>query len=95
MPTSGMRARLHFAIATAVQPRILLIDEALAVGDKDFREKSAKRINELLANAGTLMLVSHSQPEIRNLCNRALWIEQGQLRADGSVDEVLDAYNAT
>lgn len=93
--SSGMRARLHFAIATAVQPRILLIDEALAVGDKDFREKSAKRINELLANAGTLMLVSHSQPEIRNLCNRALWIEQGQLRADGSVDEVLDAYNAT
>ncbi len=93
--SSGMRARLHFAIATAVQPRILLIDEALAVGDKDFREKSNKRINELLANAGTLMLVSHSQGEIRNLCERALWIEQGQLRADGSVDEVLEAYNAT
>ncbi len=93
--SSGMRARLHFAIATAVQPRILLIDEALAVGDKDVREKSNKRINELLANAGTLMLVSHSQGEIRNLCERALWIEQGQLRADGSVDEVLEAYNAT
>lgn len=93
--SSGMKARLHFAIATSVQPRILLIDEALAVGDKSFREKSSKRIHELLANAGTLMLVSHSQEEVRNLCQRALWIEQGELRADGSVEDVLAAYNAT
>ena len=92
--SSGMRARLHFAIATSVRPRILLIDEALSVGDRMFRKKSTERIEELLENAGTLMFVSHSTAEITRQCNRALWIEKGVLRADGAVDEVIDAYNA-
>ena len=92
--SSGMRARLHFAIATSVHPRILLIDEALAVGDKRFRAKSTQRINDMLANAGTLLLVSHSLNQIRRQCTRALWIEEGLLRADGPVDEVVDAYSA-
>lgn len=92
--SSGMRARLHFAIATSVRPRILLIDEALAVGDRSFREKSAQRIDELLRDAGALMLVSHSLEEIRKQCTSALWIEQGVLRMQGGVDEVLAAYNA-
>jgi teichoic acid transport system ATP-binding protein len=90
--SSGMRARLHFAIATSVKPRILLIDEALSVGDKSFRAKSAARIEEIVAHAGTLMLVSHSMDEVARLCSRALWIENGELVADGPVDEVLDAY---
>jgi teichoic acid transport system ATP-binding protein len=91
--SSGMRARLHFAIATSVKPRILLIDEALSVGDKAFRAKSSARIQEIVAQAGTLMLVSHSMEEIARMCSRALWIENGQLVADGPVDEVLDAYS--
>jgi teichoic acid transport system ATP-binding protein len=90
--SSGMRARLHFAIATAVTPRILLIDEALAVGDKRFREKSGRRIDEMLASAGTLMLVSHSVPELRARCTRGIWLEQGLIRADGPIDEVLEQY---
>ena len=90
--SSGMRARLHFAIATSVQPRILLIDEALSVGDKEFRAKSAARIEEIVAGAGTLMLVSHSMDEIKRLCQRVLWVEKGELRADGPTDDVLAEY---
>jgi teichoic acid transport system ATP-binding protein len=92
--SSGMRARLHFAIATSVSPRILLIDEALAVGDRMFRKKSTERIEELLENAGTLMLVSHALSEVSRQCNRALWIEKGVLRADGVVEDVVGQYNA-
>jgi teichoic acid transport system ATP-binding protein len=92
--SSGMRARLHFAIATSVRPRILLIDEALGVGDRRFRKKSAERIGELLDGAGTLMFVSHGLGEIRRQCNRAIWIEQGVLRADGPVGAVIDKYVA-
>jgi teichoic acid transport system ATP-binding protein len=90
--SSGMRARLHFAIATSVRPRILLIDEALAVGDKRFRRKSSARIAELLAGAGTLILVSHGLPEIRKHCSRVIWLEQGVIQMDGPVDEVFEAY---
>jgi teichoic acid transport system ATP-binding protein len=92
--SSGMRARLHFAIATSVSPRILLIDEALAVGDRMFRKKSTERIEELLENAGTLMLVSHALSEVTRQCNRALWIEKGVLRADGDVADIVGQYNA-
>jgi len=93
--SSGMRARLHFAIATSVQPRILLIDEALSVGDKAFRAKSAARIEEIVSKAGTLMLVSHSMDEIERMCDRVLWIEQGELVADGPTDDVLAEYAKT
>jgi teichoic acid transport system ATP-binding protein len=92
--SSGMRARLHFAISTAVQPDVLLIDEALAVGDRAFRAKSGERIDELLGNAGTLLLVSHSMEEITRVCTRGLWIEQGELRADGPIDEVIADYTS-
>jgi len=92
--SSGMRARLHFAIATSVRPRILLIDEALAVGDKAFRAKSGTRIAEIVSGTGTLMLVSHSMDEVRRLCNRVLWVEKGVLVHDGPVDDVLAAYHA-
>jgi teichoic acid transport system ATP-binding protein len=92
--SSGMRARLHFAVATAVEPRILLIDEALAVGDEAFRNKSAARIDDLLERAGTLLLVSHSLPDIEKKCERAIWIEQGRLRADGEAPRVIEKYLA-
>jgi teichoic acid transport system ATP-binding protein len=90
--SSGMRARLLFGIATSVAPKILLIDEALSVGDKGFRAKAQARIEEIVAKAGTLMLVSHSLAEVQRLCTRALWIEKGVLRADGPVDDVLALY---
>jgi teichoic acid transport system ATP-binding protein len=92
--SSGMRARLHFAIATSVRPRILLIDEALGVGDRRFRKKAAERIREVLDRAGTLMFVSHGLGEIRRHCTRGLWIEQGVLRADGEIGDVVDQYVA-
>ncbi len=90
--SSGMRARLHFAIATSVLPRILLIDEALAVGDQAFRRKATARIENLLAGAGTLLLVSHSMREIRRKCDRVLWIEKGRLRADDEPKVVIRKY---
>jgi teichoic acid transport system ATP-binding protein len=92
--SSGMRARLHFAIATSMRPRILLIDEALGVGDRRFRKKAAERISEVIDRAGTLMFVSHGLGEIRRLCTRGLWIEQGVLRADGEIGDVVDQYVA-
>jgi len=90
--SSGMRARLHFAIATAVKPRILIIDEALTVGDAGFKAKSAARIEGLVADAGTLILVSHSPGEIRRQCSRALWLDKGMLRDDGPPNKVLSRY---
>jgi teichoic acid transport system ATP-binding protein len=90
--SSGMRGRLHFAIATSVEPKILLIDEALAVGDFRFRKKSRNRIETIVGNAGTFLLVSHSLEEIADQCPRAIWIEQGRLRRDGPSDEVIARY---
>lgn len=90
--SSGMRARLLFGISTAVQPRILLIDEALAVGDKGFKAKSRQRIENLLAQSGTLVLVSHNMREIRSVCRRGIWLEKGRIIADGPIDDVLAIY---
>lgn len=92
--SSGMRARLAFSIATLRTPEILLIDEALAVGDKGFREKSLARVREMQAEAGTILMVTHNLGEIRATCNRAIWLENGGLMLDGDVDEVLAAYEA-
>jgi teichoic acid transport system ATP-binding protein len=92
--SSGMRGRLHFAIATSVRPKILLIDEALGVGDFKFRKKARRRIEEIVGDAGTFLLVSHSLDEVAEQCPRALWIEQGHLRADGAAREVIHEYKA-
>jgi teichoic acid transport system ATP-binding protein len=92
--SSGMRARLHFAIATSISPKILLIDEALSTGDRRFREKAAERLDGLLGSAGTLLLVSHSLAELQARCERSIWLEQGVLRADGPIDEVIAQYSA-
>ena len=93
--SSGMRARLHFAIATALTPEILLVDEALAVGDRAFREKSARRLEQHRSAAGTVLLVSHNLSEIRRSCDRVVWLEQGRIVLDGPTDEVLGAYEAS
>lgn len=90
--SSGMRARLAFSIATIRVPDVLLIDEALAVGDKAFRARSLERINEIREQAGTVILVSHSLGEITASCSRAIWLEQGELRAEGTPQEVVAAY---
>jgi len=90
--SSGMGARLRFAIAAAKTHEVLLIDEALATGDAQFRRKSEQRIHELRGEAGTVFLVSHSLGVIRETCNRAIWLEKGLIVKDGGVDEVVDAY---
>ncbi len=93
--SSGMRARVHFAIATTVRPRILMIDEALGVGDKHFKSKSYARIDELREHAGTIVFVSHSNAEIERVCNRVIWLNEGVILADGPTKEVLDEYAAS
>lgn len=90
--SSGMQARLKFAIAASRSHDILIIDEALAVGDKRFRKKSEARIREIAQEAGTIFLVSHSMQSIRDTCQRTLWINQGVLEMDGPTDEVVKAY---
>lgn len=90
--SSGMKARLNFAIATAATPEILLIDEALAVGDEDFRRRSQHRIEEIRENAGSVVLVSHNLNEIASGCDRAVWLEQGELQMIGESAEVVAAY---
>jgi teichoic acid transport system ATP-binding protein len=91
--SSGMSARLRFAIATTKTPPVLLIDEALAVGDAEFRRKSERRIAKLREEAGTVVLVSHSLGAILDSCNRCIWLDKGQIRMDGGVEEVLNAYS--
>lgn len=93
--SSGMRARLHFAISTALAPEILLIDEALAVGDRAFRERSAQRLDDHRSSAGTVLLVSHNLAEIRRSCERTIWLQDGRIVSDGPTDEVLQTYEAT
>jgi teichoic acid transport system ATP-binding protein len=90
--SSGMQSRLQFAISSAVEPEILIIDEALAVGDADFKRKSQIRIRELRDRAGTVFVVSHSMGTIQSTCSRVLWMADGELVADGSPEEVIPQY---
>jgi ABC-type polysaccharide/polyol phosphate transport system ATPase subunit len=91
--SSGMYARLGFAVATEVDPDILLIDEILAVGDALFQEKCLARIDDFRERGKTIVYVSHSLASVRRLCERALLIHDGVLLADGSTDQVLAAYD--
>ena len=92
--SSGMRARLGFSIATMVKPQILIVDEILSVGDVKFREKCAKRMEEMLSGGTTLLYVSHNISEVRRLCDHALWIDKGVQKMQGDVTTVCDAYMA-
>lgn len=90
--SAGMRARLGFAVSVYLEPDVLLIDEVIGVGDMQFREKSMQVIKDRMASSQTVVLVSHSLPLVRIYCDHALWLEQGQMKAFGDCDEVLDAY---
>ncbi|WP_296872592.1 ABC transporter ATP-binding protein [uncultured Methanobrevibacter sp.] len=92
--SSGMRAKLGFSIATLIEPDILIVDEILSVGDIKFRKKSSEKINELMAEGVTVLLVSHSINQIRKICNKCIWIESGRIVMEGPSDEVCDAYVA-
>ncbi|HEX2361426.1 MAG TPA: ABC transporter ATP-binding protein [Jiangellaceae bacterium] len=92
--STGMGARLRFAISSAATPDVLMIDEALATGDAEFRAKSKDRIDGIRKNAGTIFLVSHSLATVQSMCGRVLWIDKGLLKMDGPADEVCAAYRA-
>ena len=92
--STGMRARLRFAIATLVSPEILLVDEALSVGDRQFANRSAQRIAKIREGAGTVLIVSHNLGQVRRLCDRVIWMIDGELVGEGPTDEVLEAYEA-
>ena len=93
--SSGMVARIAFAIATATTPDIWVVDEALSVGDFRFHEKCEARINDLVENHGTtLLFVSHDISQVERVCKKAVWIEKGHMRMDGPVEEVCEAYKA-
>ncbi|MEV8315181.1 ABC transporter ATP-binding protein [Streptomyces sp. NPDC059900] len=90
--SSGMAARLRFSIGSAKDHDVLLIDEALATGDRSFQKRSEARIRELRKRAGTVFLVSHNNKSIRDTCERVLWLEHGELRMDGPTADVLKEY---
>jgi lipopolysaccharide transport system ATP-binding protein len=92
--SAGMRARLAFAIAIHMQPEVLLIDEALGVGDAAFMQKSTQAIHERVCSSQTVVLVSHQADTVKRLCNKAIWIEEGVLRMAGAAAEVVQAYEA-
>jgi ABC-type polysaccharide/polyol phosphate transport system ATPase subunit len=92
--SSGMYMRLAFAIATEVNPDILLVDESLGVGDFAFQEKAKARIRTLLDRTQAVVIVSHDLASLRELCTRGLWLQQGRLRDDGPIDLVVDRYLA-
>lgn len=90
--SSGMRSRLAFSLAMHQQPDIMLLDEVLSVGDEAFQQKSRRELERMIDRAGTIILVSHSLIQVREFCSRAIWLDKGEIRADGPVNEVIDAY---
>ena len=93
--SSGMKARLGFAVATMVNPDVLICDEVLSVGDAKFRKKCKIRMKEMLDSGTTLLFVSHNINQVKELCDHAAWIEKGKLKMAGEVNEVCDAYTAS
>ena len=92
--SSGMLARLAFSVATVVKPDVLIVDEILAVGDERFQRKSHARMMELMSGGTTVLFVSHSLPQIRQMCDHVVWLDHGKVRAFGPTDEVCDQYAA-
>ena len=90
--SSGMMMRLAFSVATVVNPEILIVDEILAVGDSDFQAKSKRRMQELMSGGTTVLFVSHSLEQIREMCNRVVWIEKGEMQMVGETQKVCDLY---
>lgn len=92
--SSGMLMRLAFSIATLVVPEVLIVDEILSVGDAHFQKKSEERMKSLMSGGTTVLMVSHSTTQIRELCSRAIWLEEGKVLMDGAADEICSAYEA-
>jgi len=92
--SSGMRARLGFSIATAVEPEVLIVDEVLSVGDAKFRNKSEAKIQSMFDKGVTVLFVSHNTAQVRSLCNTAILLDKGRVIASGGADEVCDVYDA-
>lgn len=92
--SSGMKVRIAFAVVTRLEEPVLLVDEVLAVGDRAFREKCYRRIEELLSGGRTLFFVSHSEKDLKRFCTRGLYLDHGKLVLDAPIDEVLAQYNA-
>jgi ABC-2 type transport system ATP-binding protein/lipopolysaccharide transport system ATP-binding protein len=90
--SSGMVARLGFAIATDIQPDILILDEVLSVGDESFKNKSKQRMNKFWDAKATVLVVSHSMDFIKQSCNKAIWLEKGNIKSSGKSDEVVESY---
>ncbi|MBQ6498058.1 MAG: ABC transporter ATP-binding protein [Bacilli bacterium] len=90
--SSGMYMRLAFSVAINVQAEIILIDEILAVGDQHFQDKCFKKLMELKESGKTIVIVTHSMNQVRSICDRAVWLYQGEIRMDGKVSKVLDEY---
>lgn len=91
--SSGMVARLAFSVATVVVPEVLIVDEVLAVGDAEFQEKSRKRMMELMSGGTTVLFVSHNMEQIRQMCNRVVWLERGSVRMFDMTRLACDAYD--
>ena len=92
--SSGMLARLAFSVAAMVEPEILIVDEILSVGDVAFQEKSRKRMLELMGGGITVLFVSHNLEQIREMCDRVIWLDHGQIKMPGSAEEVCAAYES-
>lgn len=90
--SSGMLMRLAFSIATVVEPDILIVDEILAVGDEAFQSKSKARMLELMGGGTTVLFVSHNLDQIREICNRVIWLDEGKIKMEGETQQVCDAY---
>jgi ABC-2 type transport system ATP-binding protein len=90
--SSGMLMRLAFSIATVVNPEILIVDEILAVGDENFQHKSKARMMELMGGGTTVLFVSHNLAQIREMCSRVIWLDEGKIKMIGDTKEVCDAY---
>ena len=90
--SSGMHLRLAFAVSTVVRPEILLMDEWLSVGDADFQHKAEDRLRELVSETKILVIATHSRELVESVCNRVIWLEHGQIKMDGPVTEVAQAY---
>lgn len=90
--SSGMLARLGFSIATSYTPEVLIVDEVLSVGDFHFQEKSIKKIHDMIQGGTTVFFVSHNIQQVRELCTRVIWIDNGNLKADGDVESITEEY---
>ena len=93
--SAGMMVRLAFSIATAIEPEVLLVDEVLSVGDMAFQEKARMRMQEMIAKAKLIVVVSHDLANLAQLCDRAVWMDHGRVRQVGPIADIINAYTAS